>query len=125
MIPPAIIRKYEADSSIGAASGIGQAAAQRLAADGVRNLALIDITIEHLAAVVDSISTKFPDAQILPIGADCSKEVDIEGAVTKTVERFGRLDVCLNAAGITGQYAKTVDQSVVGLVFHGSMMFPM
>jgi NAD(P)-dependent dehydrogenase (short-subunit alcohol dehydrogenase family) len=84
----------------GAGSGIGLAVAQRLVADGIRNLALIDITEGHLTAALASLTSDTTDSKVLCIGADCSKEDDVERAVSATVERFGRIDVCLNAAGV-------------------------
>jgi len=95
----------------GAASGIGLALAQRLAADGVKNLTLVDITADHLSTAISTISAASPSAQLLPIGADCSKEEDVEMAMKETVAKFGKVDVCFNAAGITGEYVKMEVQS--------------
>lgn len=63
-------------------------------------MALVDITVDHLKDAISSLITVASEVQLLPIGADCSKEEDVENAIAATVERFGRLDVCFNAAGV-------------------------
>ena len=40
-----------------------------------------------------------PSTILLCIAADCSVEAEVDDAVRKTVEKFGRLDFCFNAAG--------------------------
>jgi len=71
----------------------------RLVADGVKSLALVDLN------EID------PSVEVIKIGIDCSKEDLVESAVEKTVAAFGRLDICFNAAGISGSHAKTADMS--------------
>ena len=80
----------------GATSGIGRATALRfaeagasVAAVGRNETALIELQkqIERLGA------------QFLPIQADLSAEAGPTVAVSKTVERFGGIDVLVNAAG--------------------------
>jgi NAD(P)-dependent dehydrogenase (short-subunit alcohol dehydrogenase family) len=56
-----------------------------------------------------------PNANILAVAADCSIETSVEEAIAKTVDRFGRLDVCFNAAGIAGEYRGMVEQSTENL----------
>jgi NAD(P)-dependent dehydrogenase (short-subunit alcohol dehydrogenase family) len=45
------------------------------------------------------------------VRADVSKAADVEALVQKIVERFGRLDIAFNNAGIEGVYAPIVRQS--------------
>lgn len=45
------------------------------------------------------------------VKTDVSKASDVEALVQKTVERFGRLDVAFNNAGVEGAYAPIVRQS--------------
>ncbi len=44
------------------------------------------------------------------VKADVSKAADVEMLVQKTVEKFGRLDVAFNNAGIEGNWVPIVDQ---------------
>jgi NAD(P)-dependent dehydrogenase (short-subunit alcohol dehydrogenase family) len=73
----------------GAASGIGAACARRLAAEGAR-VAELDVRAEP--AVAGS----------LAITADVRDEAAVAAAVGMVVERLGRLDVLVNAAGVAG-----------------------
>ena len=45
------------------------------------------------------------------VKSDASKSADLESLVQKTVEKFGRLDVAFNNAGIEGRWAPLVDQT--------------
>lgn len=101
---------------IGAGSGIGLAVAHRLALDGIKNIALVDITETSLASAVQSLDgLKMDNMTFLPISADCSVEEQVESAVASTVQKFGRLDVCFNAAGIAGQQGAIAEQSTENL----------
>lgn len=81
----------------GASSGIGRAAAVAFAAEGAK-VAILDRTADALtdtaAAVQDT------GGEVLAIGCDVSQPDQVEAAVAKVVERFGRLDVAFNNAGV-------------------------
>jgi 2-dehydro-3-deoxy-L-rhamnonate dehydrogenase (NAD+) len=80
----------------GAARGIGLAIARRLAADGLR-VALLDLD----PAVKDAAQAVGGEA--LALVADVTRAADVDGAVARVVDRWGRLDVLVNNAGITGR----------------------
>lgn len=82
----------------GAASGIGAAAADRARADGAAVIA-VDIR--------DDVHRWDDDDQVAPVVADAADLDAVRGAVSRGVERFGRLDGAVAAAGITR--AGTVD----------------
>ncbi len=81
----------------GASSGIGHATALSFAAAGAR-VALVGRAREALAVVAQEITAQGGEALVVP--ADVMVEADAERAVAETVERFGGLDVLVNAAGI-------------------------
>jgi len=81
----------------GAARGIGLAIAARLARDGAR-VALLDVdrpAVETAARAVD--------AETVTLTADVTRSAEVDAAVRAVVERWGRLDVLVNNAGITGR----------------------
>lgn len=83
----------------GGASGIGAAIAERLAAEGA-SLGLVDSRPEPLGRQV--MRMREADAAVHGEAADVSDRDSIAHAVEATVERFGRLDVLVHAAGIVG-----------------------
>ncbi|MCM6763428.1 glucose 1-dehydrogenase [Rathayibacter sp. ZW T2_19] len=92
----------------GGGSGLGRAAAVRLAEEGAK-LALVDISEEGLAASVEAVTAVVPDAEILTVTADVSQEEDVDAYVAATLEHFGRIDGFFNNAGIEGRQNLTED----------------
>jgi NAD(P)-dependent dehydrogenase (short-subunit alcohol dehydrogenase family) len=78
----------------GAASGIGKASALAFAAAGAR-VAAADVDADGLCALG-------PD--VLPVSVDVRDPSSVEAMVTAVVDRFGRLDVAHNNAGVAGPY---------------------
>ena len=81
----------------GGASGIGREAALLFAAEGAR-VAVVDIDDARGEETVRSIDAGGGEAVYLH--ADVSKAADCEKMVASTEERFGRLDILFNNAGI-------------------------
>lgn len=86
----------------GAASGIGRAAAVAFATEGAR-VAIIDRTAEGLRQTADAINDA--GGEVLAITCDVSAPEQVEAAVTRTVETFGRLDIAFNNAGVENKAA--------------------
>jgi NAD(P)-dependent dehydrogenase (short-subunit alcohol dehydrogenase family) len=82
----------------GGASGIGRATAARLAADAYR-VAVLD---QDRAGAVDAAG-----AAGLGLEADVGVHESVEHAIGQVVERFGRIDLLVNNAGITGSRQAT------------------
>lgn len=76
----------------GAGSGIAEAVARRFAAEGGR-VAVLDRDGER----ADAIAAELDGA--IGLGVDVADEEAVAGAVAATLERFGRIDCVLNAAG--------------------------
>jgi NAD(P)-dependent dehydrogenase (short-subunit alcohol dehydrogenase family) len=81
----------------GGAAGIGRAVARRLAADGAAVM-IGDVDAAAAAGVADEIVAAGGRAGAL--AADVSVAADVEALVAAAVERFGRLDVMVNNAGV-------------------------
>jgi NAD(P)-dependent dehydrogenase (short-subunit alcohol dehydrogenase family) len=86
----------------GAARGIGKGMATALAKAGAA-VTITDIrkdTLEQASAEFD----KIPGARHLAVVADGTKDEDVNGAVKKTVDAFGRIDMLINNAqtAVTG-----------------------
>lgn len=90
----------------GAAGGIGIAAARQFAAEGAK-LALVDLSQDALEKAAADIK-----GDVLLLAANVAKEEDVAAYVAKTKERFGRIDVFFNNAGINGDFKPIVEQTV-------------
>lgn len=110
----------------GAGSGIGRATA----------FAFIKAGARVVVAEVNETTGRETVAQIQEAGGDAlfvacnvSDPAQIDAAVRQTVDTYGRLDIGINNAGIGGQFARFIDQTVddynrvmnvnVGGVFYG------
>jgi meso-butanediol dehydrogenase/(S,S)-butanediol dehydrogenase/diacetyl reductase len=76
----------------GAGSGIGAASARRLANDGAQ-LLLADLNAESVKAVADELGQAW-------VQADVTRSADIQRMIDAAYQRWGRLDVLFNNAGI-------------------------
>jgi short-subunit dehydrogenase len=81
----------------GASSGIGAATALRLARDGSR-LTLAARRLERLEQVAAQVQALGGEALLVQV--DVCKHEDIQRMVQATLERWGRIDVLINNAGI-------------------------
>jgi 2-dehydro-3-deoxy-L-rhamnonate dehydrogenase (NAD+) len=78
----------------GGASGIGQAAAERLRAGGAE-VALFD--------------RQAAEGDWLALQGDISNSADVNDAVRRAEEELGRIDILVNSAGVPGTSMRTVD----------------
>ena len=81
----------------GAGRGIGAAEAIRLAQDGA-NVAVLDLTEEAGRETVEAIEAA--GAEGIAIACDVSKTEQVQAAFSKVKERFGRIDILINNAGL-------------------------
>jgi NAD(P)-dependent dehydrogenase (short-subunit alcohol dehydrogenase family) len=80
----------------GATSGIGRATAQLFAEAGA-SVAAIGRDERALASLTAETDGK--PGELWPVRADVTNEDDVQRALAGTIEKFGRLDVLVNAAG--------------------------
>ncbi|MCW5925057.1 MAG: SDR family oxidoreductase [Saprospiraceae bacterium] len=95
----------------GAASGIGQATAELFAREGAR-VVVSDIHEAQGQSVAARIRAKGGEAMF--VRADVSKPSDMEKLVGETIKAYGRLDVAVNNAGISGEQSPIADLSIEG-----------
>lgn len=82
----------------GAAQGIGKAIALGLAGEGAR-VAVSDINLEGVKKTAREI--EFLGRQTLTFKTDVSKTKEVNEMVDKILDKFGRIDILINNAGIT------------------------
>jgi len=81
----------------GAASGLGLAIAKKLHAEGVR-VAMLDLNQDALQAASQEVgenTAAFP--------ADITDEAQVGRCFAQISQRFGRIDILVNSAGVTGR----------------------
>lgn len=81
----------------GAGSGIGRAAAQRLAAEGCA-VACTDIKHGQASETAESITAR--GGQATALAADVRDRAEVQAALDATVEKFGGLNYLVNNAGV-------------------------
>ena len=81
----------------GAAQGIGQGIAEAFAAQGAR-LMIADLQDESGRATVETLRATGAEAEF--IKTDVSVAADAEGMAKATVDRFGRIDIMVENAGV-------------------------
>jgi NAD(P)-dependent dehydrogenase (short-subunit alcohol dehydrogenase family) len=89
----------------GAATGIGEAIARRLARAGA-TLVIVDLNLKGAELVAASIG----DGSFA-LAADVSNADSVRAAVSALIARTGRIDVLVNNAGIAGPPAPTWEQT--------------
>jgi 3-hydroxyacyl-CoA dehydrogenase / 3-hydroxy-2-methylbutyryl-CoA dehydrogenase len=106
----------------GAGSGLGRATALALAKAGAR-VAVLDRTADTAQSVAEQAG---PSA--VPVTVDVANRASVTSAIAEVSEAFGRIDICVNAAGIPNpgkvfgksgpldmeQFQKVIDVNLVG-----------
>ena len=83
----------------GGAGGIGKATCQAVARRGGK-IVLADLNEERIEAVVQEIQSVSPGCEVMGMAANVLKEQDMEAMVSRTLDRFGSIDVLVHCAGI-------------------------
>lgn len=90
----------------GAGSGIGRASAERFAAEGARMVAVDVKGAEETAAAIEAAG-----GEALALATDVSDEAAVAAMADAALERFGRVDVLMNNAGILDSYEPAAETS--------------
>ncbi len=86
----------------GAGSGIGKAAAIRMAEEGAK-IGLLDRDIKDLKETTEEIQRQ--GREVVTLQADVSNPKDMASATKQLADRFGRVDIVFANAGINGVWA--------------------
>lgn len=81
----------------GGAGGIGKSTASAFLEEGA-SVVLVDVDQEEL----DKVEKELDSGRVLCVQSDVSRPEDVKKYVDATVEKFGRIDVFFNNAGIEG-----------------------
>jgi NAD(P)-dependent dehydrogenase (short-subunit alcohol dehydrogenase family) len=86
----------------GAARGIGLGIARRLVSEGAFVM-ITDKDEQEAGRAVAELAS--PGVEVLLVAGDVADESDVEGVVKQTIDKWGRIDVLINNAGIIGKTA--------------------
>ena len=92
----------------GGSGEIGKEAARLFLKEGAK-VTLVDINEEALQQTRSELEAF---GEIISVQADVSKESDVQNYVQETMDRFGKIDVFFNNAGIEGKVAPITEQKV-------------
>ena len=84
----------------GAANGIGYATAQKFLAEGA-SVVVADLDLNSVSQAVDALRAVQSHGEVMGLNIDVTVRPQVDALVTKVMERFGRIDVLINNAGIT------------------------
>ncbi|KAF2138297.1 uncharacterized protein K452DRAFT_301256 [Aplosporella prunicola CBS 121167] len=101
----------------GAASGIARQAAITFAKNGVQKLALVDISHEEVKRIASQLEQEY-GVEAIGLGVDTTQESEVDEAMRRTVEKFGRIDMAVNCAGAQGPAKQTPDTTLAELEQH-------
>jgi NADP-dependent 3-hydroxy acid dehydrogenase YdfG len=78
-----------------------------LARHGITQLALGDIRLTELEATKKDLLAEIPRIEVLTLELDIRSEDCVAQAIAKTTSVFGRIDVAINNAGVSGPFSPT------------------
>lgn len=84
----------------GASRGIGFAIAEAFVREGAK-VAVCGSRLSSAEKAVSILREKYPQAEMLPIGVNVNDTEEIKSMVSAVVDKWGRVDVLVNNAGVT------------------------
>jgi 3-oxoacyl-[acyl-carrier protein] reductase len=112
--------------------GLGKAVAFGLAREGAK-LALCSRDLKAVEATAEAIR-KETGAEVFATATDVTKEDQVRRLVEQTIERFGRIDICVTNAGgppakpfagtTTEEWRRAVDANLLSAVFFAHQVLP-
>lgn len=85
----------------GAAQGIGYAIAEKLIAEKISKIAVLDWNAQAIQAAALQLSELSAETEVMPVQCDISNEEAVNTAFANIESSFGKIDILVNNAGIT------------------------
>src|SRR5260221_306484 len=89
----------------GAATGIGEAVARRLASAGAT------VAVAHLNSDGATAAARALGGSAFPVTLNIAQSASVDAAVAEVLKRTGRIDILVNNAGIAGKAAPLWEQT--------------
>lgn len=96
----------------GAAGGIGTATSKRLASEGAK-IVLVDLKKEDAEETAKELN--LDSEKYLAVEADVANEDDVKRYVKETIDKFGKIDVFFNNAGLESEFNSIIDSDTSDL----------
>ncbi|WP_018700200.1 SDR family oxidoreductase [Amorphus coralli] len=102
----------------GSGSGFGEGIVERFAEEGCK-LVVNDVNADNGNRVTDALNAAHGDGTAVFVRADVTSDEEVGAMVAEAVERFGRLDVLVNNAGISHRNMPMldIDEDIVDRMF--------
>ncbi len=96
----------------GGNSGIGAATARLFAAEGASGIAIFDLfkQDEYFNALAEDLKNTY-EADAVAFACDVTSSDQVKKAFDLVVSRFGRIDICVNSAGVLDYNSSTLNTS--------------
>ncbi|KAG0647009.1 2-(R)-hydroxypropyl-dehydrogenase [Hyphodiscus hymeniophilus] len=94
-----------------AGTGMGAAVAKAFATAGCNKIAITDLNEQLLWDTRNAIESAYHAVKVLAIVGDVSSEAFVDSFIERVVNEFGRVDYCVNCAGIMGNNQSSADTS--------------
>jgi 3-hydroxy acid dehydrogenase / malonic semialdehyde reductase len=118
----------------GASQGIGESIAHHLAKLGI-HLVLCARNTQKLAELAATIQSEAPNVQMHMIHCDVQYAQQVKNVVDETVQRFGRIDILINNAGVAAtvgllqeisieEIDRTIDTNLKGAIYFMHAVIP-
>jgi NAD(P)-dependent dehydrogenase (short-subunit alcohol dehydrogenase family) len=84
----------------GASSGIGARTALEFGREGARVCCCAGLNLDGAKAIAAQINEQAGAENAMAVKVDVTKEIEVDAAVNEAIERWGRIDILANIAGI-------------------------